>query len=83
MAGKKYGVISLSLVAKSLDTSHCSEEQMAILTCGRVIYIYYGQKSFYVGQTDRFLKRHKEHMAEVKTDYRKFKKVVVDRKSVV
>ena len=77
MAGKKYGVISLPLVAKSLDTSYCSKEQMAILKYGRVIYIYYGQKSFYVGQTDRFLKRHKEHMAEVKTDYRQFKKVVV------
>ena len=77
MAGKKYGVISLPLVAKRLDTGHCSKEQVAILEYGHVIYIYYGQRSFYVGQTDRFLTRHKEHMAEVKTDYRQFEKVVV------
>ena len=55
MAGKKYGVIHLSLLAEDLDTGHCSEEQRTVLKHGHVIYIYYGRRSFYVGQTDRFL----------------------------
>ena len=74
MAGKKYGVIHLSLLAEDLDTGHCSEEQRTVLKHGHVIYIYYGRRSFYVGQTDRFLTRHDEHMAEVETDYRQFEK---------
>lgn len=77
MAGKKYGVIHLSMRAGELDTDHCSEEQREILTFGCVIYIYYGRRSFYVGQTDRFLTRHDEHMAEVETDYRQFEKAAI------
>lgn len=77
MAGKKYGVIHLSMRAGELDTDHCSEEQREILTFGCVIYIYYGRRSFYVGQTDQFLTRHSKHMAEAKTDYRQFEKVVI------
>lgn len=77
MAGKKYGVIHLSLLAEDLDTGHCSEEQRTVLKHGHVIYIYYGRRSFYVGQTDRFLTRHDEHMAEVETDYRQFEKAAI------
>lgn len=77
MAAKKYRAIFLSLLAEGLDTSSCSEEQMEVLAHGHVIYIYYGQWSFYVGQTDKFLERHNQHMAEVNTDYRQFEKVVV------
>lgn len=77
MAAKKYRAIFLSLLAEGLDTSSCSEEQMEVLAHGHVIYIYYGQRSFYVGQTDKFLERHGQHMAEVNTDYRQFEKVVV------
>ena len=77
MAGKKYGVIQFPLSAGHLDYSACTGEQMHVLTCARVVYLYYGKRSFYVGQTDCFLTRHKQHLQEVKTDYRQFERVLV------
>ena len=77
MAGKKYGTISLALRGGVLQCAHCSQRQRDVLDAQRVIYIYYGRKSFYVGQTDQFLTRHTQHMKETRTNYRQFDHVIV------
>ena len=77
MGGKKYGTITLQLSAGNLLYDHCGDSQIQVLQNRHVIYIYYGKKSFYVGQTDHFLTRHKKHKLETKTDYRQFHTVII------
>lgn len=77
MAGKKYGVISLALSKGALQYAQCAQRQMDVLRKRRVVYIYYGKRSFYVGQTDQFLTRHAQHLKETETDYRQFDRVII------
>lgn len=77
MARKKYGVIKLSAAAGSLDHSKCSKSQLEVLKRHPVVYIYYGKKAFYVGQTKQFLVRHGQHLREKGTDYRKLDKILI------
>ena len=78
----RYAVIELSVVENG-DLSFpekFSEEERDKLQKGDVVYIYYGTKSkkMYIGQTSRFIDRHKEHYSkDISFPPADFKSVIV------
>lgn len=73
----EYATISIKILSGELDTSKCTRDEMHVLNEGAVIYIYYGEKSFYVGQTFQFLTRHSQHLTDTKEQYMEFDYVIV------
>lgn len=77
MSLKKYRTMIIETEDGILNQLGWTQEQKTLLAENSVVYIYFNQTAFYVGQTSNFLKRHTKHLKETKTDYRQFSHVII------
>jgi hypothetical protein len=65
---KKYGVLTLK-IDKDKNLILETEIDEKILKKRKVVYIYYGKSSLYIGKSNKLEQRHKQHKREENFDY--------------